>query len=61
MRKDGIIRRVALSLAFAAVALCAGAENKLVQDMNFVIRFGYNIGGTAPVGMPASIRSLNEF
>ena len=48
-------------MALVAAAASASAENKLVENMNYVIRLGYNIGGTAPVGMPATIRSMNEF
>lgn len=30
-------------------------------DLKYMARVGYSIGGTAPVGMPASIRSLEKF
>ena len=48
-------------MALVAAAASASAENKLVENMNYVIRLGYNIGGTAPVGTPATIRSMNKF
>lgn len=30
-------------------------------NLNYMVRLGYDIGGTMPVGMPASIRSINKF
>lgn len=55
------MRRAAITMALVAAAASASAENKLVENMNYVIRLGYNIGGTAPVGLPATIRSMNDF
>ena len=31
------------------------------DSLNYTVRLGYNIGGTAPVGMPATIRSMNKY
>lgn len=31
------------------------------SGLKYDARFGYNIGGTAPLGMPASIRKLNSY
>ena len=33
----------------------------LPEDFELKARIGYNIGGTAPVGIPASIRSIDKF
>ncbi len=33
----------------------------LFDNLRYQARLGYNIGGTAPVGMPAEIRSLEKF
>lgn len=30
-------------------------------DLRYMVRLGYSLGGTAPVGMPATIRSLDKF
>ncbi len=30
-------------------------------DLRYQVRLGYNLGGTAPVGMPPEIRSLDKF
>lgn len=47
----------AIVLASAGNAMALG----IFDDLKYQVRLGYNIGGTAPVGMPASIRSLEEF
>ena len=33
----------------------------IFDDLHYQVRLGYNIGGTAPLPMPASIRSLNDY
>ena len=38
-----------------------GAEREENSDWHFKGRVGYSIGGTAPIGMPATIRKLNKF
>lgn len=43
-----------------AFALGAHAEG-ITENLNYTVRLGYNVGGTAPVGMPATIRSLEKF
>lgn len=34
---------------------------QLTEHLNYNIRLGYNIGGTAPIGMPATIRSMESY
>lgn len=43
-----------------AVLMLAGIAAN-AQDIDIDARVGYNIGGTMPLGMPASIRGLNEY
>ena len=45
---------------FIALTTSTRAEGFL-SDTQIWTRLGYNIGGTAPVGLPASIRALNKF
>lgn len=45
---------------FFTVAV-ASAQNKLSGNRCFDFRIGYNIGATAPLGMPAEVRSLNSY
>ena len=33
---------------------------KLLHNYSYYARAGYNLGGTAPIGMPATIRSLKD-
>jgi len=37
------------------------AWNKFLHNYTYYARIGYNIGGTAPIGMPASIRTLHSY
>lgn len=53
-------RRSILAIAATAITLCAGATG-LTDSLNYHIRLGYNIGGTAPIGIPATIRQLNKY
>lgn len=54
-----------ISRLFAATALTAtvmtASALELPDGLNYNVRLGYNIGGTAPVGMPATIRKLNNY
>ncbi len=47
----------ALCGAFALETRAGG----ITENLNYTVRLGYNVGGTAPVGMPATIRSLEKF
>ena len=48
----------ALALMATAMPACAGG---IFDNLNYRARVGYAVGGTAPIGMPAEIRSLNSF
>ncbi|MBO5187009.1 MAG: PorT family protein [Prevotella sp.] len=52
--------RILTIMAMTAITLCAWS-NGLTDSLRYTVRLGYNIGGTAPIGMPATIRSLNEY
>lgn len=51
-------------ILFSLLALCLFGQaqaQKLLENNSYYIRLGYNVGGTAPVGMPATIRSLSRY
>lgn len=51
-------------ILFSLLALCLFGQSqaqKLLENNSYYIRLGYNVGGTAPVGMPATIRSLSRY
>lgn len=51
-----------LVAAMMATALARPASaNGLTDNIGYTVRLGYNIGGTAPLGMPATIRSMEKF
>ncbi len=60
MRKKIIIVTVAL-LTVAASSAQSIFHKGILADVKYGARFGYNIGGSAPLSMPASIRKLNKF
>lgn len=53
-------RYILLSLLALCLAGQAQAQ-KLLENNTYYVRLGYNVGGTAPVGMPATIRSLSRY
>ena len=59
MKKSFIISAAALSL----FALQARGEKlgELLHHFTYQARIGYNLGGTAPIGMPATIRTLHSY
>ena len=50
---------ITLLLLVAAAAFCHAQG--FADRLTVMVRGGYNIGGTMPVGMPASIRRLNSY
>ncbi|MBR6284042.1 MAG: PorT family protein [Muribaculaceae bacterium] len=50
-----------LALLLAASLLVGAQAQEMSKTPVVKVRAGYNIGGTMPVGMPASIRSLNSY
>ena len=55
MRKVFIIMLLALTLGLQAQG------KNLWEDNSYYVRLGYNLGGTAPVGMPETIRGLSRY
>ena len=54
------MKRIILSIVLVATAISMWGIS-LPDSLNYTFRIGYNIGGTAPVGMPATIRKLNSY
>lgn len=48
-------------LLVAFVGLQEAFAIDIFGDLRYMVRLGYGLGGTAPVGMPATIRSLDKF
>ena len=53
-------RTLSTLILLAAITLGASAAG-LFSNMSYKVRLGYDLGGTAPVGMPATIRGLDKF
>ena len=51
-------------ISVIVLALALAAPHVLAQEFEhkqIIVRLGYNIGGTAPLGLPATIRHLNSY
>lgn len=59
-RPSGTLLRLTAALIIMLSATMAQAKD-IADSINYTVRLGYNLGGTAPIGMPATIRSLNKF
>ncbi len=55
------MRKQFITLALSLFSLCSWAQTSFWNDVDVRVKVGYNIGGTTPVGMPASIRKLNSY
>ena len=53
MKKSFIISAVALSLCYTQA--WGKKLGELLHNFTYQERIGYNLGGTAPIGMPATI------
>ncbi len=51
-----------LLIAVLALAACIQARpSNFTDSLSYEIRLGYSVGGTMPIGMPATIRGLDRF
>ncbi len=55
------MRKKIISLLFAAAITFTAHAGNIFDNLSYDLRAGYNIGGTAPMGMPATIRSLDAY
>lgn len=60
MKKTILIAAVALLTAVGAQAQ-SFFHKGVLSDVKYGARLGYNLGGSAPLNMPASIRKMNKF
>lgn len=54
------ITAIMLTLAFIMTVQTAKAE-EFAADFQYNLRLGYMLGGTSPIGLPATIRSLDKY
>ena len=55
------MKKTIISLLVALAAAMPAGAFSLFDNLVYNLRFGYSIGGTAPMGMPATIRSMDKF
>lgn len=58
MKKNIIIT---IGLACLCAAFCTSKASAQDKTFQFMVRAGYSYGGTAPLGIPATIRSIDAF
>ena len=51
---------ILIACFLAMASLAAKSQSHRFSDIRLTARVGFNLGGTAPVGLPASIRKLNS-
>lgn len=55
------MKKVFATLAIAALTASTAMGAGIFDNLKYNLRFGYSIGGTAPMDMPSSIRSLDSY
>lgn len=55
------MKKTIISLVLACMAVASSSAEGFLDNLKYDLRVGYDIGGTAPMGMPASIRSLDNY
>ena len=50
-----------IMLLAACTTAKAWSPSKLLHNYSYYARAAYNLGGTAPIGMPATIRKMNSY
>ena len=60
MNKKYILRQT-LTMLLLMAGVTYGHCGNIFDNLIYYGRLGYNLGGTAPIGMPATIRSLSKF
>ena len=56
-----MMKKTIITLTAMLLLSSAAHTEGFLSNIGLKARFGYNIGGTAPVGLPATIRGLNKF
>lgn len=55
------MKKTIISFVMALAALTQAHADNMLDSLEYTVRLGYSIGGMAPIGMPATIRSLDKF
>src|SRR3712207_3077169 len=55
------MKKISLTVLMSMFALMMSAQQCILDGVTYSARLGYNLGGTAPVGLPATIRKLSSY
>lgn len=56
-----MMKKYIISAALLALSATQAWSGDLLHDNSYNVRLGYNLGGTAPIGLPATIRTLHSY
>ena len=56
-----MMKRYFLLWAMGLIVLHSSAQGCLMDSLSYSARVGFSVGGTSPVGLPATIRKLNRY
>ena len=52
------MKKLSMICVLLIIATITANAEKLTDNLNYNVRLGYNLGGTAPIGIPSSIRGM---
>lgn len=55
------MKKIILASILTIANIISASAINIPDSLNYTVRIGYNIGGTAPIGMPATIRKMNSY
>ncbi|MCD8202821.1 MAG: PorT family protein [Prevotella sp.] len=55
------MKRIFLLSILAVLMVISAHASTFTDSLSYDIRFGYSVGGTMPIGMPATIRKLDKY
>lgn len=56
-----MIRKITFSIILMLTIVVTACAESIFEGLEYTARIGYSIGGATPMGMPATIRSLNKY
>lgn len=55
------MKKIGITMLMAMMSMAMSAQQCILEGVTYGARLGYNLGGTAPVGLPATIRKLSSY
>ena len=55
------MKKILLTLLLGLMTGVMSAQTRWLDDVTYQVRLGFSMGGTAPIGLPATLRELNKY